>query len=891
MRLRNILRRRAIDREMLEEMKAHLERATERLVARGLSPGEARLAARREFGNVAALQEEGRDARGARWIESVASDMRFALRYFMRKPLSTATIILVLSIGIGVHAAAFSLIQSMTMRPPPGVPDDDALVAVRGMRKTERDTRWRPRALSYPELHDLAQEREIFSSVAAWSSQTVSLETIQDDQRWGQVQFVTSDFFSTLGIRPLLGTGLPFDDPVASGSQLVAVIGHALWSTEFGASPEVIGRTIRVNDVAVRIVGVAPPRFRGVIARGTNTLWMPLSARASIVRTNAHAFASRDSSFLEAVGRLRAGVNLARANVAVRVIGARSAGEARAVDGVTHAADVVALRGEIGLYQDTEVAITAAVFEAIALLVLLITCTNVSALVVGASVARRHEIAVRLSLGASRTRLVRQLLTESTLLALVAGALGLLMYWWIATLLVARLPQEEIALDLMTVAFTMCFALGTGLLFGLSPALHATRRGAADTLKDSDASATGRSRLQRGFVVAQIALTQPLLVGLGVTITMLFEAAERRPHAHVAEETISVAFNPSDLVSLKGNKTSYILGSASFLAREAHIEATMERVAALPGVVGVARHSWGYSALDLTVALEDRSALPRSSAPVSVRLESASPRYFALQDIAIVRGREFVATDTTSPDIPLIIGRDLARQLWPDADPIGRRFDRIADAQGTRRRYVIVGLYEPGHLSDDSEPTVYEPMRTGPRTGHLIRTVGPAAPLISSVRSIIEAEMPRTSVRLATLAEIDRAARTEALRASGAAGGGGVLALILASIGLYGVVALALGQRRREIGVRIAIGARPREVVWMLFWSGLRLSLAGLVLGLPLSILVTKVAAMELTLPDIDIAIVGGATALAVVAVASIATWLPARHAAAVDPVVTLRTD
>jgi putative ABC transport system permease protein len=894
MRLRNMFCGKKIDREMIEETQLHVERAVERLVARGLSPDEARLAARREFGNVGVLQEEGRDARAGRWVESMAGDIRFALRYFARKPLTTTTIILVLSIGIGIHAAAFSLIQSVTMRPAPGLPRDDALVAIRGKQRFDGEAKWRPRAFSYQELRDFVDQRDIFASVAAWSRHSVALDAGDSDGRWAQVQFVTSGFFSTLGIRPILGADLPFEDhPETNGPRLVAVIGHAFWSASFGSSPEAIGKTVRVNDVAVRIVGVAPPRFTGAVPTGgTLTLWMPLSARTLVSGATAHALASRDSAIFEVVGRLRAGASLADANAAVRVIGARSIEDQSRMGGVTHAADVVALRGETNIYADKEIAVMAATYEAMALLVLLITCTNVSALVVSSGAARRHEIAVRLSLGASRGRLIRQLLTESSLLALAGGALGLLVYWWIAKLLVVRLPRHDIVPDATTVAFTLCFALGTGILFGLSPAFHATRRGAADALKDSGATATGRSRLQRVFVIAQIALTQPLLVALAVTLAIVFQDSQRGPNADVADRTISVAFNAVDMVQGTERELGMLLRSGAYRARAARADAAMQRVAALPGVVGVIRSEPGYTTMEVTVASEDRSAIARSSTPVSIDVETTSPGYFALLDIPIVRGRDFVATDTVARDVPLVIGSDLAHDLWPNEDAIGKRFDRQVGAKDAPQRYVVVGVYDSRHgMAGGSQPRVYAPMNASLIVGYLIRTVGPAAPVISSVRSMIQAEVPRISMRLETLAERDEANRDEALRASGAAGGGGVLALLLASIGLYGVVALALGQRRREIGVRIALGARPQHVVRMLFWSGLRLSFTGLLLGLPLSIVAVHVAAAELTLPNVDITVVGAAIALVVIAVASIATWLPARHAATVHPMIILRAD
>ena len=627
-----------------------------------------------------------------RWIDSVQGDVRFALRHFARTPLTTATIVLVLSIGIGVQAGVFSLIQAMTMRPAPGVPRDDALVAIRGKERLNAGGRWRSRTFSDLELRDFAGQRDVFASVVGWVRYSVALDAGDGDGREAQVQFVTSGFFPTLGVRPILGAGLPLDDrPEASDAQLVAVIGHTLWRDSFASAPDVVGRTIRVNDVPIRIAGVAPPRFNGAVPTGgTRTLWMPLSARATILRTTADASASRDSAILTAAARLAPGVTLPRANAVVGVISGGSSGQTPRADGVTRAADVVALRGDIGLYADTEVALTSAAWESLALLILLITCTNVSALVVGAAVTRRQEIAIRLSLGASRSRVMRQLLTESSLLAMAGGALGLLVYWWIARLLTVELPNTDIAPDLMTVAITLCFALGTGLLFGLSPALHATRRGAADALKDTAVGATSRSRLQRTLVTAQIALTQPLLLGLGVTMAIVLQDRNHAASADVADRVISVAFNLSDRNQFQDGQLDDLLRSNAYKTQAARVDAALQRVAALPGVVGIVRSSLGYTTMDLTVVPEDRRTLPRASMPVEVRLESKGPEYFALLDIPIVRGRAPMATDTAAGEIPVVIGSDLARELWGSEDVIGKatasRGDGHAAALRRRRR-------------------------------------------------------------------------------------------------------------------------------------------------------------------------------------------------------------
>jgi predicted permease len=892
-RIRGLFRRARLQSEQDEEFRLHIDMQAEHNEHLGMSPEEARRAAVLAFGGVQNFHEETRDARGMPFLEQLSRDVRFAFRHFARKPLTAATSIVVLAIGIGVHAGVFSLIQALTLRAAPGVPRDGALVAIRGKERLNREARWRSRAFSYPELRDLAAQRDIFASVAGWVSAFVALDLAEGESRDGSVQFVTDGFFSTLGVHPGLGAGLPATDRAAPGdAQLVAIIGHALWRQRYGLATDAVGSIIRVNDVPVRIVGVAPPRFNGAVStHSTRTLWMPLSARAMILATTAHAMASRDSAMLTAVARLQPEVKLARASAAVAVIGARPAGPVPA-DSATRTADVVALRAKIGLYAEKEAVLTAATWEALALLILLITCTNVSALMVGAAVARRPEIAIRLALGASRARLVRQLLTESSLLAVAGGTLGLLVYWWLSGLLAVQLPETDVTPDLMTVAATLTLALGTGILFGLSPALHATRQSAADALKDTAAGATSRSRLQRVMVVAQIALTQPLLLGLGVTAAVVLQEAGRATNADLADRVINVAFALSDRRAFREGELEDVLRGDATRSQLVQIDEALRRVAALPGVFGVVRGTLGTSPLDLQVIPEDQGPLPAAAAPVDVQVESPGPGYFALMELPILYGRALVAADTLEAEIPMVIGSELARELWGRPDVIGKRFEQRR-AQGRGQRYVVAGVVDSERdRARGAEPVVYTPLISGAAIAYVIRTTGPAAPVMASLRAIVHTEIPRSPILLLeTLGERQRTIRAESLAAGGAAGSAGLLALLLASIGLHGVVALALGQRRREIGVRVALGARPQQVVRMLFGSGLKLSLLGLTLGLPLSAVAMQVAKTRLGLAGVNIALLGAAIALLVIAVASLATWIPARHAARVDVMETLRAE
>jgi putative ABC transport system permease protein len=896
LRLRAIFRRRSIDDDMQAEMRQHLERTTERLVARGMSPEEARLAAKREFGNLTVLQEEGRDARGARWVDELSGDARFALRYFARHKATVAIIVTVIALATGANMLIFSIFQSEFVRPAPAVPGNRAIARIWGQERASRTSRSEQRDFTHTELMALAAHHEIFDEVAAWTKEDVVLQGGDSaGARNVRAQFVTPNYFAALGVGLVAGQGMMRQ---ADGvSDLSAVMSYDVATELFGTATKAIGLTIRVNEVPVHITGVAPPRFQGAMRHmDGSALWIPLTARAEIERLSPHWLT--DEPVLSPFARLAPGVSHERATALARQVVASTLPDSATRVGMTRTAYVQSLEALPPGEGTSEMLIVFTAIAMIGVLILLVAWMNVSSLMVAAAVGRRHEIAVRLSLGASRTRLIRQLVTESTLLAISGGTIGLLLAWWELTYMAkTEIDAVDILPDLTTFAFTLGIALATGILFGLSPALHATRVGVATALRDAKAGSAGRSRLQRNFVAAQIMLSQPLLVLIGVMLAVLL--ADYRPLApEMSRHVIEVQFRPLA-------KT----GAPPTQGREA-VDALVPRIAQRPEVVGAVPESEGFAVRGV-IAPDRRAGLTSDTTKTIINLEAAAPGWFSLVEVPIVLGRDVSLADTAASDYPVVIGSDLARALWGDAHPIGRRLASppLSGLGQDSLAMTVVGVYDAGRrlpgLSWNGQATHASITGTvarvytarGKQWRHdrvLVRTRGPAEPFLPELQRFIRAAAPSLPVSgVQTLAQQDERAYQDTVRTALLAAAGGVLALLLTSLGLYGVVSLAVQQRTREIGIRIAVGAAPTQVSSMFLASGVRVSVVAMLIGLPLSVAALRVGLSRgiILAPAVNVWAIGGAIAVILVAVASAATWVPARRAARVDPATTLRVE
>jgi putative ABC transport system permease protein len=826
----------------------------------------------------------------APWLDSLRGDVRFALRYFARHKATVAIILAVLALGTGANALIFSTFQAHFLRPAPAVPDADAQARVWALQRTTTTARWEPRAFTYPELEALAQRREIFADVAAWTTDDVIFDGGDSTGARGVgAQFVTPNFFTALGVR--LATGQGFARNPANAPDMAAVMAYAIAEQLYGTPASAVGRQILVNEIPLRVVGIAPPRFQGALRNMDEpALWIPLSARADIARISPRWLTEEAS--LSLFARLAPDASRDQATALARVIVSRTLPGSAARVGMTRSAQVQDMYAPPpGATPDEILAIAAIMI--IGALILLVAWTNVSALMVAAAVGRRHEIAVRLALGASRVRLLRQLVTESTLLALAGGAAGLTLAWWVLTYnSKTEIDGVDIVPDFGTFAFVLGLALASGILFGLSPALHATRSGVANAMRDSGKASTSRSRLQRGFVVAQIMLSQPLLVLLGTMLSLVI--ADYRPLSPaMSRHVAAVGFRP-------------LQRGGAGQRREA-VDALVPRIASRAEVVSVVPDAAAFGIRGIVAPDADARAARGDSTPTVVHTEGAAPGWLALVDVPIILGRDVSLADTAAADHPVVIGSDLARKLWGGANPVGRTLASPVLLPGQDSiAMTVVGVYDatrrlPGMRWDGGATRTDAPSRVFTARGKqwrrdriLVRTRGPAAPFLPELQRLIRTQassLPVTGMR--TLAQADEQMYRETLQVAGLAGAGGALALVLASLGLYGVVSLAVQQRTREIGIRIAVGAHPTRVARMFLASGVRVSALALVLGLPLSVAGLHVAMSQgiVIAPGANPYLIGVGIAVLLLAVAAAATWVPARRAATVDPATTLRQE
>ena len=874
MTLRSLFRRRQVDREIDEELQFHLERRTEENIAAGMAPEAAAREARRAFGNVQTVREDCRDAKGASFGEAFLQDLRFGARGLRNSPGFTTIAVASLAVGIGATTTVFSLANAALWRPLP-VRDAASLVSVheRGPQGS------RLHVLSYPDYLDYRAHGEAFSDVLAWTEADASLNLDgRAEAAYGMV--VSGNYFSVLGVVPELGRLLTADDDKSPGAHPVAVISSGLWHSRFGGDAAVVGRTVKLNGHTFTIVGVTPREFTstyGVFAPG---FYVPLAMQGEIF-ADPDRFESRLSRYLKVTGRLKSGVSLRQAESALTVLDRRI----EAAYPEQHSEEDREPRPEISLAPvgsfpaDIGLALMgiAALLLAIVGFVLLIGCANVAGMLLARATVRRHEMAVRLALGATRRRLVRQMLTESALLFCIAGAVGVV----IAVVMVRglgaiALPSDipfalDARIDAWALGFALLLALVTGTLFGLAPALEGARADLNGALKDAPAQGVRRTRLRQAFVVGQVALTLVLLVGAGL-------AGRALRHA----QTIFPGREPASVWTASLNPGQLGYG----LARTRELYATLtERLAAVPDVEGVSlvRHldvGGGYSRTNLVV--EGVELQPEYGA--------VAPGYFRTMDIKLLEGRDFVPADREGAPAVVVVNETFARRFWPEGTALGRHV-----VFGEDRPAEIIGVVENGRhriLGEAPPPFVYGAFAQSENVDMTLvwRQRGDGAAGVAAVRREVEALDPNLALHapMSLVGAVRQA--TLPWRIAGAlAGVFGLIGLSLAVLGIFGLVSYTFRQRTQEIAVRVALGATRVDVFRLVMMQGVKLALLGIAIGAVLALGMTQaLTALLFGVAASDLVTYAAVAALLVV-VALVACWLPARRAARINPMIALR--
>ena len=838
------------------------------------------------------------DARGipsARWLFGLGQDFRTALRLFASTPLVSAVAVLSLALGIGSNTAIFSLINSVYLRPLP-IDDPEELVYVTGPTQSGRAGRQLAQALR--------DAPSVFERSAAYSETQFDISS-DNEARWVDGLWVSGSFFATMGVAPLAGRLLAEDDDVAGGGAdgLVAVISHSLWQRQFGSAPDAIGRSLDVNHVPLTIVGVAPPDFFGPNVGRSFDVVAPLAAAEALL---AEELVQPGD---EVVARLHEGQSLAAANAALQawlsnVDDGRAARFASAVRAVPASTGQSPLRAE---YRRPLL-----MLMALGMLVLLIACANVANLMLAWATVRRHERSLRLALGASSWRLVRQCSVESVLLAGISAASGLAVAFWATRLLLRELATRDAltageigygsarlvlhtTVDWRVAAFTAGLAMLTALLFGVAPALRSLRAAPADALKESNAlvaqagaaaSRFGALRVGAGgwILVAQVALSLVLVVSAGLFV---------RSFALLSNVDLGLDASRAVIVSIR------VAGAAEGAARIGH-EDLLDRIRALPNVAAAAV---SLGSPPISSGVHEAAAVAEADAPADPHSTAnlVTPEWFAALGIRASAGRLFNAADVSGAPRVAVVNEAFARTFLGGASPIGRT---ITSFESPIEIVGVVGDVVSGLLRDPPSPAMYLPLDQAEgrvrdvydiylaEQGTLLTVrsaTGPPSALTNSIGEAIRAMEPRAVLTFRYLDEQIAALTThERVLAMLSAFFGG-LALLLAALGLYGLVAYAVGRQRREIAIRIALGAKPHSVVTGVLGRVLGLIGLGVVLGAAMSLWSGRFfAALLYGVQPTDVSVfVGAALVLAMGGVA--VAWLPARHAARIDPATALR--
>ena len=874
-RLRSFFRRAQQDRELDAEMFAHLELAIEENLERGLSPAEARRQALVRFGGPQQVKETHREARGLPLLETLFQDFRFALRMLRRSPGFALVAIFCLTLGIGTNAAVFSWMEGLLFRPYPAVAHQERLVALTGTAAQDD--------LSWPDFLDLQRNCKLFE---AFFVSKIMGTTLSIGERAQVVtgSVVSSNYFPALGVHPILGRAFEPTEDVGRSAHPVTVISYQLWKERFGGDPQIIGKTQRMNGVLHTIIGVAPEGFYGTFVGWAMKFWVPASMEDTF-EAGGYKLEDRGERWIEGYGRLKPGVTLEQAQQEVSAVAKRLDADYPATNrgrGVKLWALWQTPFNNAGTLLPT-----LGIMLVVVVFVLLIACANVGNLLLVRAFARRHEITVRVAVGAGRRRLLQQLLIEGLVLSALAATGGLLIAHWSSHLLVLLLPVRNGnamhlpgEMDWRVMALSAAVCLASTLLFALLPAIEASNVDLAITLRSEMAGVVhGRSKswVRSGLVLVQVSLCFILLAGAGLLLQSLERVRSDSP-GFSTQGTLVTAVNLS--------ASGYDVQRAKSFQDD-----LIDRVQGLPGVesAALARVTpLGYGTFSSAPIAVD-GYQPPTDERLSVDYNQVGPGYFATIGIPLVSGREFTRADNETAAPVAIVNETMAARYWAGKNPIGDRL-QVKD-----KWLEIVGVAKTSRyysMREMPKPFFYVPLRQKFSVGAALNIRTKLRP--ETMAAALSRELKAMDANLALYEvislqeQLDRStsAQKVAVTLTGVLAG---LALVLASIGLYGVMSYTVSQSTRELGLRMALGARTPELFRLVISRGLALTAGGILLGAAAALGLTRLLGYLLYKVSPRDPLAFGSAFLILLIVSLIACFLPAWRATRVDPIVALR--
>ena len=881
----------ASERDLADEITQHLDDRYRELRSSGVSHEEAVRIASAELDDMAPFRAATRpaaesiptgDARYGNWLSDFFRDLQYACRTLRKSPVFVLVVVATLALGIGANTTVFTVINTLIINPLP-VERASELAGVLGAESSQTSRRDATFPISYPDLLDYRSRNAVFQSLAGYSQKRFVTLDDQGASERAFAELVTHNYFDVLGLRPANGRFFAPEEDTVRGAYPVAVVSYGTWQTRFGGRSDIVGRTVRLNGIAFSIVGVAPAHFIGVNAIFGPDFWIPAAMAEALQPVELrNALSDRAKALFTGVGRLRAGVNRTEAGANLITLAAALAKEFPA----THEGHTVVLPSisEVALGSQARSMITGGmVLLGVVGIVLLIACSNVSNLLMARSASRRQEIAIRLAIGANRARLIRQMLTESLLIGLMSGTMGLFLAYAGLQLIFNRLPSAANfaapKLDGTVFLFALVVSLLAAVVFGMLPALQASRADVAETLKE-EARTAGRDRrritLANALVGGQVAFSFLLLVIAALFLRSIAHAYEMDPGFQTAHLAVFMT-NPGE-AGLGETRT------------RAYYKAALERVAATPGVASAAWSSnlplWSNPVDGFEVVGRERRS---RSDRVRAVLTTIGFGYFEASGIGINQGRGFTAADRESSSPVAIVNQKMAADYWPDGT-IGKQI-RLPGEKQTRE---IVGVARTANYTswgEPAQPCVYVPLEQhyADSMTLFVRSTGDPRDVLKSVQGemrSVSSQVLVSSVR--TGAELVDGGLFQARMGVALLAIFGLLALGLASIGLYGVLAYSVNRRQREIGLRMALGATAGTVRRLVIREGMAMVGAGVLAGLLASMVAGRLLSrMLFGVSAVDpVSIVGAGVALGLIAL--VACYIPAWRATRVDPIRAL---